>query len=95
MKAEEPGDHEPVVKYGMGAEYQNSLVERHFAVMEERRAIAAFYFAYALRLGPVLRAAFGSIGSIGTVAQEQSLDCTILEPEAAESNDLRSALGLS
>lgn len=62
MKTEEPGDRVPVVKYGMGASEQHKIVERHFAVMEERQAIDAAQLAHALHVGPSLRAAMENIG---------------------------------
>ena len=92
MKAEEPGSRVPVVKYGMSAEYQDSLVERHATAMADRRAISYYHFVHALLMGPVLRAAFYSIGKRALV---QPPVVTVAAPEAPAPDDLRSSLGLS
>ena len=92
MKAEEPGDRVPVVKYGMGASEQHKIVERHFAVAQERQAIADYHFANALLIGPALRAAFDSIGK--RVSHPPPV-VTAAESATFAPDDLRSSLGLS
>lgn len=59
MKADEPPTR--VVKYGMAASEQHRLVERHFAVMHDQKAISAAHIAHALQVGPSLRVAMERI----------------------------------
>lgn len=84
---------EPVVKYGMGASEQDKLVERHFTVTQDEKAITAFHFAHALRIGPWLRSKLGWIPK----RAEPVLPVVEAEPApvAPPPDDLRKALGLS
>lgn len=90
MKADEP--HLPLVKYGMTAEYQDRLVERHFAVLGEDRAISAFHFAQALHAGPKLCAAPNKNRQ---EPQTAPVPVVLMPEPAAEPMDLRGMLGLS
>lgn len=92
MKAEEPGDRVPIVKFGMGASEQHKIVERHFAEAQERQAIADYHFANALVVAPVLRAAFDRIGKR---ASEKRHVVIVAAPDALTLDDLRKSLGLS
>ncbi len=91
MKAEEPGDRVPIVKYGMGAEYQDTIVQRHFAVTREQQLIDDLLFRIALdRLGKLLpwpKRALDPTPPLLPVT-------TVAEPLAAEPSDLRRSLGL-
>lgn len=91
MKAEEPGDRVPIVKFGMGASEQHKIVERHFAEAQERQAIAEYHFAHALVVAPVLRAAFDRIGKRSPEEQPVVIAAA---PEAASPDELRKSLGL-
>ena len=94
MKAEEPGSHIPIVKYGMGASEQHKIVERHFAVAQEERAISAFHVAYALYMAPFLRALIdrdeGQEAAPSPPAPSVVIEADVLVPA-----DLRQSLGLS
>ena len=90
MKADEP--QERLVKFGMVAKYQDKILERHAIVAAEQRAISNFWFAYALHVGPALRAVFDRIGKRKPDAAAIQ---TVSEPAAAAPDDLRRSLGLS
>ena len=91
MKADEP--HEPLVKFGMAAKYQDKILERHAIVAAEQRATSNFWFAYALHVGPALRAAFDRISK--RAPEPVSPIKTVPGPVAAAPDDLRKSLGLS
>lgn len=94
MKAEEPGSRVPIVKYGMGASEQYKIVERHFSVMEERRAISAFYVAHAMRMAPFIRALFDR-EEMQVTAPSPSAPSVAIEADVLKPADLRQSLGLS
>ena len=94
MKAEEPGSRIPNVNYGMGVSEQHKIVERHFAVMEERRAISAFHVAHALYMAPVLRALFDADDKEGS-APSPPATSVVIEADVPAPADLRQSLGLS
>ena len=93
MKAEEPGSRVSAVKYGMAASEQHRLVERHFAVLLDERAIIAAHVAHALRVGPSLRAAMAKIGKTqAAVAPIPSSLATL--PREVVMSGLRERLGI-
>ena len=91
MKAEEPGSQVRIVKFWMGESEQHKILERHVAVMADRRAIADYHYAHALVLGPALRAAFDNMSK--PVPAEPPV-VTAAPTDAPAPGDLRSLLGL-
>jgi hypothetical protein len=91
MKADEP--QERLVKFGMVAKYQDKILERHAIVAAEQRAISNFWFAYALHVGPALRAAFDRISK--RKPEPATAIRLVTEPAATTTDDLRRSLGLS
>ncbi len=91
MKAEEPGSQVRIVKFGMGESEQHKILERHVAVLAEKRAIDDYHFERALVLGPALCAAFAS-GSKRALAQRPVVNSP--PPAAPAPDDLRTLLGL-
>ena len=49
-------------KYGLPASEADKIIERHFVVNHERKLLDDLHFAYAMRVGPGLAAALGSVG---------------------------------
>lgn len=76
----------------MNAEYQDKILERHAIVTAERRAIANFWFAYALHVGPKLREVLDGIGK-RTPDLAPPVE-TIAAPVEPSRDDLRRSLGL-
>ena len=95
MKTEEPGSHVAVVKYGMAASEQDKIVERHFIVMEEERALAALRFAHMLRVGPALSRALATRADVAPSPTYAPPAATVTERVPAAPDDLRGSLGLT
>lgn len=93
MKADLPLPERRRMEAECQREIRDALVHRHFAVIEEREAIAAVHVDYALRVGPTLCAVLNRMASTAPAPPVPDAPADQMEPESAE--NLRAALGLT
>lgn len=95
MKAEEPESRVPVVKYGMGAEDQTRIVDRHFQIAREQDLLAGHVFASALQQLPALKMALERIAGKPLAAPVVAVPAKSAPRAEPPPRSLRQLLGLT
>lgn len=94
MKADLPLPERRRIEAEREREIRDALVRRHFAVMEDRRAIDAALLHHALSVGARALAVLNDRAPAGPVLTEVAAP-TVVAPPAPSADNLRAALGLS
>lgn len=94
MKADLPLDERRRIAAKSKREIRDALVSRHFAVIEDRRAIEAALFHHALDVGARALAVLNDKAPAGTVLTEVGAPA-LVAPPAPSGETLRAALGLN
>ncbi|MCG2841364.1 hypothetical protein L6Q21_10265 [Sandaracinobacter sp. RS1-74] len=102
MKADISKDERIRIETEQQTEIRAALVDRHFAVMHERKLDAELRFAHAVAVAPTLAVAWERTRKVEPLADDMPFAVDVPEPvvttaapAAAQPDNLRQRLGLS